>query len=284
MALAWHMNGTVMAFEGRPKVMGIVNVTADSFSDGGRFLDRGEAARHSLKLVEEGADIVDIGGESTRPGSDPVSEAEELGRVIPVIEQVRERSSVAISIDTTKSVVARRALEAGADIINDVSALRFDPEMSALAAEAGCPVVLMHMLGRPRTMQAAPAYDDVVAEVRAFLAEAVDRAVAAGIDRAQVAVDPGIGFGKTVEHNLKLIDRLEVLTSLRVPVLLGASRKSFIGKVLGGKADERLEGTIAVSALAVAKGVSIIRVHDVRDNRKAIDLAHAIRSSAEAAS
>jgi dihydropteroate synthase len=258
--------------------MGIVNVTPDSFSDGGRFKGAEEAIRHALELVEEGADIIDVGGESTRPGSDAVSEEEELGRVLPVIEGVRAKCDVPISIDTTKSGVARRALSAGADIINDVSALRCDPEMAAVAAGAGCPVVLMHMLGTPKTMQSDPRYDDVVAEVRDFLAGAADRAVAAGIERSQLAVDPGIGFGKTVEHNLRLIGGLESLKELGLPVLLGASRKSFIGKILGTEADDRLEGTLAVSALAVAGGADIVRVHDVKANRRAIEIAHAVIS------
>jgi len=269
-----------MEFAGPPKVMGIVNVTPDSFSDGGRFFGTGEAVERALQLVEEGADIIDVGGESTRPGSAPVAEGEELRRIIPVIEGLRNRSGVPISIDTTKSAVARSALAAGADIINDVSALRSDATMAPVAAEAGCPVVLMHMLGSPRTMQRDPQYDDVVAEVKAFLSEAIDRAVSVGIERSQLAVDPGIGFGKTVAHNLRLINELGALKTLGVPVVLGASRKSFIGKVLDVEADDRIEGTLAVSALAVKTGAEIIRVHDVRANRRAIELAYAVLSAA----
>jgi len=277
--LEWRIGERRLEFSGPPKVMGIVNVTPDSFSDGGRFFDPSEAVRHALKLVAEGADIVDVGGESTRPGSDAVTEEEELRRVIPVIEGVKESSDVAVSIDTTKSAVARRALAAGADIINDVSALRADAEMAPLAAEACCPVVLMHMLGTPKDMQRDPKYDDVVAEVKAFLAEAADAAVAAGVERSQLAVDPGIGFGKTVEHNLRLINELGSLKELGVPVLVGASRKSFIGQVLDARADERLEGTLAVSALAASLGADIVRVHDVGANRRAIEVAFAVAAS-----
>jgi dihydropteroate synthase len=259
--------------------MGIVNVTPDSFSDGGRFLDRSAAIDHALELAGEGADIVDVGGESTRPGSESVSEAEEMRRVIPVIEGIRARSGVPISIDTTKSAVADAALQAGADIINDVSALRSSPRMAKVAAERGAPVILMHMLGTPKTMQAEPRYGDVVAEVSRFLSLAIERAVGAGVERTQVAVDPGIGFGKTVEHNLKLIAELGSLKRLGVPVVVGASRKSFLGSILGADADSRLEGTLAVSALAVAKGASIIRVHDVAANRRAIEVAWAVVSA-----
>jgi len=279
-ALSWKIGDREMEFARPPKVMGIVNVTPDSFSDGGRFFGTGEAVERALQLVEEGADIIDVGGESTRPGSAPVAKGEELRRVIPVIEGLRDRSDVPISIDTTKSAVARSALAAGADIINDVSALRSDAKMAPVAAEAGCPVVLMHMLGSPRTMQRDPQYDDVVAEVKAFLSEAIDRAVLVGIERSQLAVDPGIGFGKTVAHNLRLINELGALKTLGVPVVLGASRKSFIGKVLDVEADDRIEGTLAVSALAVKTGAEIIRVHDVSANRRAIELAYAVVSAA----
>ena len=251
--------------------MGIVNVTPDSFSDGGRFLDAAAAVAHGRRLREEGAHILDIGGESTRPGADPVGEDEELRRVVPVIEQL----GGAISIDTTKSGVARAALEAGATIVNDVSAFRFDPAIAAVTAEAGAGCVLMHMLGEPRTMQKDPAYDDVVSEVKAFLEERLAFAVAEGIPEERVWLDPGIGFGKTVDHNLELLARLGEIAAIGRPVVIGTSRKSFLGKITGREAGERVPGTIATNVIAYERGARVFRVHDVAENADALEVAGA---------
>ena len=261
----------------RVHVMGIVNVTPDSFSDGGSYASADAAADAAFAMLEEGADIVDVGGESTRPGADPVPEEEEMRRVVPVIERVRARTAAPVSVDTRRASVARAALEAGADIVNDVTALRDDPALGPLCAERECPVVLMHMKGDPRTMQKDPRYDDLLGEVRAFLEEAVARAEAAGVARSRTIIDPGIGFGKTVEHNLELVKRLDEVASLGRPVLVGASRKSFIGRTLGtDEPTDRLEGTLAVTALAVARGARIVRVHDVRENVRAVRMAEAV--------
>lgn len=263
--------------EGRVLIMGILNVTPDSFSDGGRFLSPDAAVERALVMEGEGADIIDIGGESSRPGAEPVSVEEELGRVLPVLERLRGRLRIPISIDTTKAEVAEAALRAGARIVNDISALRFDPAMAPLVAESGAGLVLMHMLGTPKTMQQSPHYDDVVREVRGFLAERAQYAQSQGIPREAIAVDPGIGFGKTVEHNLELLRRLPELVELGFPVLVGPSRKSFIGAVLGLPVGERLEGTLAACAVAVVRGADILRVHDVRQVRRAADLAWHLR-------
>lgn len=250
--------------------MGIVNVTPDSFSDGGRYLDPQAAIDHALSLVEEGADIIDIGGESTRPGSEPVAGDEELGRVMPVIEGIRLKSAVPISIDTTKSQVARRAIGAGANMINDTSAARFDSAMLELAARENVPICLMHMKGTPRTMQIDPRYDDLMGEIGSFLQEAVNRARAQGVKK--IIVDPGIGFGKTAQDNVVILRRLDELSHLGVPVLVGPSRKSFIGKMLGLDVDKRLEATLATLAVSVEGGASILRVHDVGQARRFIDM------------
>ena len=261
----------------RVHVMGIVNVTPDSFSDGGKHFETGAAVEAGLRMIEEGADILDIGGESTRPGSDAVSEEEERRRVVPVIARLREKTDAPVSIDTRKAAVARSALDAGADIVNDVSALRDDPELGSLCAERQAPVVLMHMKGAPRTMQADPQYDDLLGEVRAFFEGALVRAERAGIARSRTILDPGIGFGKTVEHNLTLVNRLDAFAGLGRPLLVGASRKSFIGRTLGVHSPaDRLEGTLAVTALAVARGARIVRVHDVKQNVRAVRMAEAV--------
>jgi len=251
--------------------MGIVNVTPDSFSDGGRFLDSEAAIAHARRLREEGAAILDVGGESTRPGAEPVPEDEELRRVVPVIEALDGD----ISIDTTKAAVARAALAAGATIVNDVSAFRFDPAIAAVTAEAGAGCVLMHMLGEPRTMQADPRYGDVVSEVKAFLEERLAFAVAEGVPEQRVWLDPGIGFGKTVEHNLELLARLGEIVAIGRPVVIGASRKSFLGKLTGRQTDERLAGTIATTIIAYERGARIFRVHDVAPNADALQVAGA---------
>ncbi len=259
----------------RPLVMGVVNVTPDSFSDGGRFLDAERAVEHGRELVADGADALDVGGESTRPGADAVSAEEEMERVVPVIEGLA-RVEAAVSIDTAKRSVAEAALDAGATIVNDVTALRGDAEMGGLCAQRDCDVVLMHMQGTPRTMQEDPAYDDVVDDVKAFLAERIEYAIGRGIGEERLWVDPGIGFGKTVEHNLELLRRLGELRDLGRPICIGTSRKSFIGKVTGREVDERLAGTIATNVLALAAGADVFRVHDVRELRESLDVAEAL--------
>lgn len=260
-------------------VMGVLNVTPDSFTDGGRFLQFEAAVQQAREIIAEGADLLDVGGESTRPFSDPVAVDDELQRVIPVIEAVRKFSDISISIDTTKAEVARRALEAGADVVNDVSALRFDPEMVKLVARTGVPVIIMHMQGTPKNMQQNPAYASLLSEVIAFLQERIDFAVAHGVDRQQIIVDPGIGFGKTVNHNLQLIKDLHTLHCLNRPLLLGASRKRFIGSVLNRPELEREIGTAVVNSFAVAAGVHLIRVHEVAINRQVAELGDALREA-----
>ncbi|TMK55134.1 MAG: dihydropteroate synthase [Actinobacteria bacterium] len=269
-------NGTVLRLSERTHVMGILNVTPDSFSDGGRFFDAEAALKQGIALAENGADIIDIGGESTRPGAEPVDPGEEFSRVVPVIEGLRERIETPISIDTTKADVAAAALDAGADIVNDVSAGRFDTEMVGLVASRAVPVVLMHMLGEPRTMQEVPAYEDVVEDVAAFLASRAATAMEAGVARNKIIVDPGFGFGKTREHNLELLRNLRRFTELGYPVLAGTSRKSFIGATLDLPVGERLEGTAATVALAVAAGASIVRVHDVGPMRRVASMVEAV--------
>ncbi len=259
--------------------MGIINVTPDSFSDGGLFLDRERAVRRGLELAADGADIIDVGGESTRPGSLPVTEEEELGRVIPVIRELRPRTGALISVDTSKAAVAAAAVEAGADIINDVSALRADPAMAGVVAASGAGLVIMHMKGTPRTMQLNPEYDDVLAEVRDFLEARIRAAEAAGIPRERVIIDPGIGFGKNLEHNLDLIARQDLFLEIGRPLLMGISRKSFLGRILGLPPEERLEGTIAVSVLCVQKGADILRVHDVKQVARAVKVAEAVQEA-----
>ena len=263
---------------GRVIVMGIVNVTPDSFSDGGRFLAPGAALVHARRLIAEGADILDVGGESTRPGAEPVGEAAEIARVVPVIEAIRRESPVPISVDTMKPAVARAAVAAGATMWNDVSALTASPDSLGTAAELGCELVLMHMRGEPRTMQAAPRYRDVVAEVTAFLADRADAAVAAGVARERIWVDPGFGFGKTAAHNLALIRGLPRLAALGFPVLVGASRKSSIARIAADHSaeDQRLGGSIALALAAVAGGAAAVRVHDVAATRQALAVAAAI--------
>jgi dihydropteroate synthase len=266
--------------------MGVVNVTPDSFSDGGSFLDPGAAISHARELVSQGADILDIGGESTRPGAEPVSAEEELRRVRPVLEGIAAAGVDArVSIDTSKAVVARAAIETGAGIVNDVSALRADPAMVELIADSGAECCLMHMLGEPRTMQRAggPQYQDVVDDVKAFLEQRLSFAVAAGMNEQRIMLDPGIGFGKTVQHNLALLRRLGELTALGRPLVVGTSRKSFIGRILADAAGEaepvasarRLPGTIATSVLALERGASVLRVHDVAPVAAALAVAAA---------
>src|SRR5680860_1730371 len=254
--------------------MGVVNVTPDSFSDGGLYLDAGAAVAHGEELVRDGAEILDVGGESTRPGAAAVSEAEELARIEPVVAGLAETATV--SVDTSKLAVAEAALDAGASIVNDVTALRHDPEIGALCAERGAGLVLMHMQGEPRTMQENPVYDDVVDDVKVFLAERLEAAIGAGVDEERVWLDPGIGFGKDLEHNLELLRRLGELRELGRPLVVGASRKAFIGRIDGSAVDARLGGTIAASILAAAEGADVLRVHDVAQHAQAARVASAI--------
>ena len=266
---------------GRPRVMGIVNVTPDSFSDGGRLGSVAAAVAHGLRLVDRGADLLDIGGESTRPGADPVSEAEEIGRVIPVIAALRAAWDGPISVDTMKPAVARAAVAAGATMWNDVTALTFSPDAPAVAAELGCDMVLMHMQGAPRTMQADPRYDDVVAEVRDALLARAAAAMAAGVARDRIWLDPGIGFGKTAAHNLTLTARLDTLVATGFPVLYGASRKRLIQAVdpTATDAADRLGGSLALAVEAARRGVTIVRVHDVRETVQALAMQAALAAA-----
>ena len=264
-------------FTRRTLIMGILNVTPDSFYGGSRRLDPAKAIADGVAMAARGADIIDIGGESTRPGAQPVTEEEELARVLPVLRGLRNEVALPISIDTYKSNVARAGLDAGADIVNDISALRFDPAMVSLVAGEKVPLVLMHMQGRPQTMQAEPHYDDVTREVRDFLAGQMYEAMDAGIAPEAIILDPGIGFGKTIEHNLQLLRGLSVLAALGQPLLVGVSRKAFIGKILGLEPAHRLEGSLAAAVAADLTGANIIRVHDVAETCKAIRIADAIR-------
>jgi len=260
----------------RPLIMGILNVTPDSFSDGNRYRDPALALERALEMVAEGADIIDIGGESTRPGAEPVSAEEELQRVIPVIAALAGRTACPISVDTWKSPVARAAMDAGAAIINDISGLAFDPQMGAVAALSGAGVVLMHTRGTPQSMQHDTAYADLIGEITHSLRQSLALADEAGIEQERIALDPGIGFAKTAAHNLEILRRLREFTSIGLPLLTGTSRKSFIGKVLNRESDQRIYGTAATVALAVHNGAHILRVHDVREMRDVADMAHAI--------
>ena len=259
-----------------PCIMGVVNVTPDSFSDGGRFFAADDALAQGLALVREGAALVDIGGESTRPGSDPVAEDEELRRVLPVVEALAGRVGVPISVDTMKADVARRAFLAGASLVNDVSALRADAAMAEVVAEAGCPVCLMHMSGQPKTMQDDPHYDDVVDDVLRFLEERMAFAVSRGVREEQILLDPGLGFGKTVEHNLTLLRHLDRVVSLGRPVVLGASRKRFLGVILGAEPGQRVSGTVATTVVGLLAGAHVFRVHDVKPNFEALRVGLAV--------
>ena len=259
----------------RPSVMGVLNVTPDSFSDGGLFVDPTQAIAHGKRAIDEGAVLVDVGGESTRPGAEPVSSEDEIARVEPVLEGLR---GLAISIDTSKAAVARRALDLGAELVNDVTALRGDPEMAGIVADGDAFVCLMHMQGEPRTMQVAPRYDDVVSDVLAFLEERVAFAVENGIAEERIAVDPGIGFGKTPDQNLELLRRLEELSTLGRPVLVGVSRKSTLGKILGdpGATTGTVAASVGAAVVAFERGASVIRAHDVRETIEALQVAVAV--------
>jgi dihydropteroate synthase len=263
-------------FDSRAYVMGVLNVTPDSFSDGGKYFYMARAFERAVQMAEEGADIIDVGGQSTRPGSEPTSVEEEIRRTVPVIETLRSRTKVPIAIDTYRAEVARRALVSGASMVNDVSGLRFDPEMAAVVAEHRVPVVIMHIKGTPRDMQANPEYEALIPEIMDYLREGIRIAEGAGIDR--IIVDPGIGFGKTFDHNLQIINNLQEFTLLERPLLVGPSRKAFLGKILdGAPPEDRLEGTAAAVAACVLKGANIVRVHDVKEMAKVVRVADAIR-------
>ena len=259
--------------------MGIVNTTPDSFSDGGHYLEPGAAVDHALRLVAEGADLLDVGGESTRPGSTPIDEVTELKRVLPVIKALAQQSDIPISIDTSKAEVARQSICAGAVIINDITALRGDPAMIDVATSTDTGVIIMHMLGTPRMMQQCPAYEDVVANVMTFLTERLTWLEHCGIDRNRIVIDPGIGFGKTTQHNLLLLQHLNVLSKLKRPICLGASRKRFIGELLDRSVEQRLTGTVAVNLIGYLRGANVLRVHDVAAIHDAIVIARAIERS-----
>ena len=257
-------------------IMGILNVTPDSFSDGGQFLKVENAFTHSVKMIEEGADIIDIGGESTKPFAEPVSTDEELSRVIPVIEKIRSEYDILISIDTTKSKVAEEAITAGANIINDVSAMEIDENMLQIAKNYNSPIIMMHMKGIPKNMQNNPTYDYLITEIKDYLSSRVKCAINAGIDKKNIIIDPGIGFGKSVEHNFEIINNLDSFVDLGFPVLLGASRKSFIGLTLDVEEKDRLEGSIAANVIGLQKGAKIFRVHDVLAAKKSLIIANKI--------
>ncbi len=283
--LSWGEHSLV--FGKQTRIMGILNITPDSFSDGGKFFAFDKAVAQGQKLYQDGADILDVGGESTRPFSDQVPVEEEIRRVVPVIEKLASRVSIPISIDTTKTEVARRALEAGASMINDVSALRLDEDLAALAAEYDVPVILMHMLGTPKTMQIEPAYDDLISEIKTFLEKAIDRAVKRGIAKSKIIIDPGIGFGKTRAHNLSLIGHLGQFKTLDVPIMIGPSRKAFLRNILKDKNLEDIQsdlpvvetGTQAAVAVSALNGAHIIRVHNVANTRATLKIIDAIKKA-----
>ncbi|MFC1815179.1 dihydropteroate synthase [Thermodesulfobacteriota bacterium] len=283
--LSWNSHS--LEFGKRTCIMGVLNVTPDSFSDGGKFFQCDTAVAHGERLVEDGADILDIGAESTRPFADPLSVEEESRRVLPVIEKLVRRVSVPISIDTTKARVARQALAAGASMINDIGALRFDHDMAHVAAEYRVPVILMHLKGTPKTMQISPTYVDLIAEIKAFLEKSISIATEKGVSRTHIIIDPGIGFGKTIEHNLRLINHLHEFKSLDVPILVGPSRKAFIRHILKDKNSEDIRpdsaivetGTQAAIAAAVFRGADIIRVHDVARTKSTLKIIDAIKST-----
>jgi dihydropteroate synthase len=276
MKLAWRNYN--FDFSQRPCIMGILNVTPDSFSDGGNFLLRDAAVERALKMESDGADIIDVGGESTRPGAEKISVKEEMQRVVPVIEEITKRVHIPVSIDTYKSAVAEAAVSAGASMINDISGLRFDPRMPSIAALHKIPVVIMHIKGTPENMQKNPVYKALIPEIMDYLREGIEIAIEAGIPEDRIIIDPGIGFGKTVEHNLEIIKRVHEFEGLGKPILLGHSRKSFIGRVLEDlPVTDRLEGTAAAAAIGIFNGANILRVHDVKEMVRVAKTADAIR-------
>lgn len=273
----WHCGAYRLNYARRPLIMAVLNITPDSFSDGGQFFDPDQAVEQALRMEGEGADLIDIGGESTRPGAVPVSVEEEVRRVVPVVERLAKRLAIPISVDTTKSEMAQRAVDAGASIINDVSGFTRDPQMLTVTANGRSGLVIMHARGTPQTMQRQPRYRDLVGEIHRFLSERIDAAVARRISRNRIAVDPGIGFGKTANHNLKILHHLGDFSDLGAPLLVGPSRKSFIGRILDLPPSERLEGTAAAVAIAVFQGARIIRVHDIKPLVRVVRVAEAIR-------
>ncbi len=274
-----HLNDWLLSKKKQSLIMGILNITPDSFSDGGDFFEKNIAIDRALEMVEQGAEIIDIGGESTRPFSDPVSLKEEISRVIPVIEGICKESDVCISIDTTKSKVASEALEAGASVINDISAMEIDSLMVDVALKFNCPIVLMHMKGIPKNMQDNPQYESLISDIKEYLLARIDFVVSKGIDRNKIIIDPGIGFGKTVENNFEIINNLDQFVKMNFPVLLGASRKSFIGASLNLPEKDRLEGSIAANIIGLQKGAKIFRVHDVVETNRAMVIANKIFNS-----
>jgi dihydropteroate synthase len=276
MKIAWQSFS--LDFSKKTCLMGILNVTPDSFSDGGRYFDRALAVKRAQEMVEEGADIIDVGGESTRPGSEPVSLQEEIARTIPVIEEISKKIKVPVSIDTYTAEVAKRALDAGASIVNDISGLRFDPEMPKVISKHKVPVVIMHIKGMPKNMQANPIYEALIPELMDYFRASIRLAVESGIAEDKIVIDPGIGFGKTLDHNLEIIKNLYEFTLLEKPLLVGVSRKAFIGKILGdAPVSERLEGTAAAVTISILNGANIIRVHDVKEMKKVALVADAVK-------
>jgi len=271
-----HLKNRDIDLEEKVLVMGVLNLTPDSFYDGGRYTGEAQALRRVEEMIGEGADIIDVGGESVRPGAEPINLDEELSRVIPVIEKIRRLFPVTISIDTYKAEVARQAIEEGAEMVNDISGLRFDPDLRKIVAGYGVPLILMHIKGTPKNMQDNPRYHSLMEEIISYLRKSIKLAEESEVDPARIIVDPGIGFGKTTAHNLEILRRLEELKSLGKPILVGLSRKSFIGNVLGLPQEERLEGGLAATSMAVSGGARIVRTHDVKPTRRAVDMVQAI--------
>ena len=274
-----NFNDWLLSKKKQSLIMGILNVTPDSFSDGGKYLKKNTAINHALEMIDEGADIIDIGGESTRPFSDPVSLKEEISRVVPVIEGIRKKSDICISIDTTKSQVATAALNSGASVINDVSAMEVDPLMVDVALKFDCPLIIMHMKGTPKNMQDDPQYESLISDIKDYLLDRIDFIISKGINPKKIVIDPGIGFGKTVENNFEIIKNLNHFTTMNFPVLLGASRKSFIGISLNLPEKDRLEGSLAANIIGLQNGAKIFRVHDVAETNKALIIANKIFNS-----
>jgi dihydropteroate synthase len=276
------LRGGVLSLAKRVHVMGILNVTPDSFSDGGRYVDADAACAHAMAMIEQGADLLDIGAESSKPGAVAIDEEEERRRLLPIVRELCRRTTIPLSIDTTKAAIAEEALDAGAALINDISALRFDPRMASVVARSGAGVILMHMQGTPATMQRTASYTYVVEDVRAFLAARLEVAQQAGIPRDRILLDPGIGFGKNCEHNVTLLNHLDAFQTLGRPIVVGVSRKAFLGKILGRSIDERLMGTAGAVAVAIMKGARVVRVHDVAPIRDVVKIVEAIMSSSPA--
>ena len=274
-----ELNDWLLSKDKEPLIMGILNVTPDSFTDGGKFLDVNTAVNHAMNMIADGADIIDIGGESTRPFSDPVSEREELSRVISVIKKLREKTDTVISIDTTKSSVADNACNIGADIVNDISGLSFDRGMIDIILKHDCPIILMHILGNPKTMQENPSYDNLIADINNHLLDRVNFALNKGVKKHNIILDPGIGFGKKIDDNFSIINNIDQLNDLGYPILIGVSRKSFIGKTLDVDEDNRIEGTIASNIIALDRGCKIFRVHDIIEAKRSLVIANKILNS-----